>query len=154
MNYPEQIDLVWLAVDEVGNLAAMITGGAGPIPSSVLAHGDKVLDIEEALLALPLLGAASIHVQVPNPSSFEALGKRGLFVYDWADVHRPIASALKTYELVASPSDYLNLGDMPASLKALATPLSGSVQFGCPALNVRLGSKAGIGAVSESGPNV
>jgi spore maturation protein SpmA len=53
MNFPEEIDLVWLAVDEVGNLAAMITGGAGPIPSGVLAHGDKVLDIEQALLALP-----------------------------------------------------------------------------------------------------
>jgi hypothetical protein len=137
MDYPEQIDLVWLAVDEVGNLAAMITGGVGPIPSGVLAHGDRVLDIEEALLALPLLGAASIHVQVPNSSSFEALGERGLFVYDWSDVHRSIASALKTYELVASPSGYLSLGDMPASLKALAAPLGGSVQFGCPALDVR-----------------
>lgn len=137
MNYPEQIDLVWLAVDEVGNLAAMITGGAGPIPSGVFVHGDKVLEIEEALLALPLLGTASIHVKVPNPSSFEALGERGLFVYDWTDVHRPVASALKTYELVASPSDYLNLSHIPASLKALAAPLGGSVQFGCPALDVR-----------------
>src|SRR4051812_37068933 len=110
MTYPEEIDLVWLAVDSAGNLAAMITGGAGPIPGSVLVHGDKVLGIEELLLALPVLGAASVHVQVPDPGSFKALGERGLFVYDWTDVHRTTASALKAYELVASPSTSLDFG--------------------------------------------
>jgi hypothetical protein len=136
MNYPEQIELVWLAVDNAGNLAVMITGGAGPIPSDVSAHGDKVLGIEESLLALPLLGAASIHIQVPNPSSFKALGERGLFVYDWTDVHRTTASALEAYELVASPSACLDLDSLTEDLKALAAPIGGSLQFGCSALNV------------------
>lgn len=136
MNYPEQIDLVWLAVDNAGNLAAMITGGAGPIPGGVLVHGDKVLGMEELLLALPLLGAASIHVQVPNPSSFKALGERGLFVYDWTDVHRTTVSALDAYELVAFPSACLDFDSLPERLKALAAPIGGSRQFGCSTLNV------------------
>lgn len=136
MTYPEEIDLVWLAVDNAGHLAAMITGGAGPIPGDVLVHGDKVLGIEELLLALPVLGAAAVHVQVPDPGSFKALGERGLFVYDWTDIHRTTAFALKAYELVASPSASLDFGSLTEGLKELAARIDGSLRFGCSALNV------------------
>jgi len=136
MTYPEQIDLAWLAVDSNGNLAAMITAGSGPIPPAVLAHGDRVRGIERSLLKLPLAGTASIHVQVPNPRSFKALSERGLFVYDWTDVHRTTASAIEAYELVASPSVRLDFDSLTEDLKALAAPLVGSMQFGSSTLKV------------------
>jgi hypothetical protein len=134
MDYPQQIDLAWLAVDENGRLATMITGGEGPIPAHVLANDDDdVFGVEQALLGLPVVGAASIHVQVPNPSSFKALSERGLFVYDWTDIHRS-QGAVSAYELVASPAVGLGLADLPSDLRRLASPIDGRV--GAPALKV------------------
>ena len=134
MDYPRQIDLAWLAVDENGRLATMITGGEGPIPARLLANDDQdVLGIEQALLRLPVVGAASVHVQVPDPSSFEALSERGLFVYDWTDVHRSRDTA-SAYELVASPMVGLDLADLPNDLRRLACPTDGRI--GAPTLKV------------------
>ncbi len=135
MDYPRQIDLAWLAVDENGRLAVMITGGEGPIPAQVLARDDDdVFGVEEALLGLPSVGAASVQVQVPNPASFKALSERGLFVYDWTDVHRPLTSVVGAYELVASPSVDLGLIDLPIELHRLAALIDG--QVGARALKI------------------
>lgn len=136
MDYPRDIDLVWLAVDEVGGLAAMVTGGAGPIPLQALAHDDEeILGVEQALLDLPSTGFASVHVQVPNPQSFKALSERGLFVYDWTDVHRSLGDSIDAYELVASPSVRLGLGDLPDDLRRLASPITEGA-FGASRLKV------------------
>ena len=126
MDYPAQFDMAWLALDRTGALAAMITGGAGPIPASVLANtpGD-VLGIEGALLELPQIAEASVHDRTGDPSSFIALSERGLFVYDWSDVHRTSAEALGAYELMSSPSVLLRATDLPAALRALAAPIGG-----------------------------
>lgn len=138
MGHSDGIDLVWLAVDEAGQLAAMVTGGAGPIPARVLANpDDEVFAVELGLLALPVIGAASVHVQVPNPQSFKALSERGLFVYDWTDTHRSLANSVSAYELVASPSAGLSHGDLPTDIRHLAAPLDGGIRLG--ALTVKIG---------------
>jgi hypothetical protein len=128
MDYPWQIDLAWLAVDEDGRLGVMTTGGGGPIPAQVLSNNDDdIFGVEEALLRLPLIGTASVHVQVPDPMSFKALSERGLFVYDWSDVHRSLGSSVGAYELVASPSLGLGLVDLPIDLRRLAAPIEGCI---------------------------
>jgi hypothetical protein len=137
MDYPHEIDLVWLAFDDTGRLAAMTTGGTGPVPAKVLASGDDdVFALEEALLGLPSISAASVHVQAPDPRSFKALSERGLFVYDWTDVHRSLANAGGAYEIVASPSLVLSLSDLPNDLRRLAAPLDRGVHLGAPSLKV------------------
>ena len=94
----------------------MITAGEGPVPAAVLESGIDVVSIEGRLLDLPIVGDALAVADVPNPSSFVDLGRRGLFVYDWTDVHRPRAQALGAYELVASPSVSIKREDLPADL--------------------------------------
>ena len=137
MEYPNDVDLAWLAVDETGRLAAMITGGCGPIPAQVLTNDDEdVLGVERALLALPSIGAASVHVQVPDPQSFKALSERGLFVYDWTDVHRTLAASIGAYELVASPSVGLGFADLPIGLRHLAAPVDRGVLFGASTFKI------------------
>jgi len=103
MDYPDQIDVVWLASDPVGQVAAMVTAGEGPIPIAVLALSDCIA-IEEVLLGLPVIGEALLNVQLPDPTSFGELSRRDLFVYDWTDVHRTSARALQSYELMCSPT--------------------------------------------------
>lgn len=118
MDYPDQIDVVWLASDSAGQLAAMVTAGEGPIPATVLAVSSCIAN-EEALLSLPVLGEALLKVRLPDPTSFAELSRRGLFVYDWTDVHRTNACALESYELMCSPTVRLSREDLPLELLAL-----------------------------------
>jgi hypothetical protein len=119
MDYSTQIDCAWLATDAYGRFAAMITAGEGPIPAVVLESSFDITTIEETLLTMPIVGNAMLFVDVPNPSSFIELSRRGLFVYDWKDVHRPRSQERGTYELVASPSVAIKLNDLPADLREL-----------------------------------
>ncbi len=133
----EMIDLVWLAIDAQGTLAAMITGGAGPIPPQALINGeDDLFGIETELQQLPLRGRATLHVEVPNPASFQALGERGLFVYDWQDVHRT-SGLVGAYELVASPKVGLANRDLPGPLARLAIPVGDNEVLGAALVKIR-----------------
>lgn len=134
MDYPHQIDCVWLATNLSGQLAAMITAGEGPIPENVLAHDFDVMDIEGALLDLPVIGEARLIEQLPDPSSFLALSQRGLFVYDWTDLHRTHAEAVRSYELVSVPSVQASLRALPVELRSAAYDI-GTV-FGGPFVTV------------------
>ena len=49
---------IWLALDRDGHVAAFATGGAGPIPSSVLDDGKIPEDLELRIRALPRTSAA------------------------------------------------------------------------------------------------
>lgn len=118
MDYPKQIDCVWLASDVAGQLAAMITAGEGPIPAEVL-KGGYLLEIEEWLLQLRTVGQAKLIASVPDPESFVSLSERGFFVYDWTDVHRSSAQCRGEYELVCSPETLLLRDALPAALQAV-----------------------------------
>lgn len=136
MEYPAQIDCAWLTTDAWGRLAAMITAGEGPIPVAVFESGIDVTDIEGKLLDLPVVGDAVDVANVPNPSSFIDLSRRGFFVYDWTDVQRSHAQALGAYELVASPSAPIRLQDLPADLHVLTSIILSAGAIGAAYLEV------------------
>ncbi len=130
MDYPMQIDMAWLAVDAAGRVAAMVTAGRGPMPAQVLENDwDAVLDVEEALHGLPPIAKAVQHAQYGDGSSFLALSERGLYVYDWSDVHRA-GGYLKAYELMSSPSVTLRATDLPPGLRKLAATLDPAIRLG------------------------
>lgn len=116
------IDCVWLASDRAGRLAVLITAGEGPIPPAALDGPVEFFEIETLLLELPVSAAAHLLVQVPSPDSFVALAERGLFVYDWTDVHRT-AGKTNAYELVATPSEPQQLASLPDDLRRTAVGL-------------------------------
>jgi hypothetical protein len=134
MDYPAQIDCVWLASDNVGKLAAMITAGEGPIPAGALGDNFDVVATERRLLELPVIGQAHVIWQVPDPISFTELSKRGLFVYDWTDVHLPQAQMRSAYELVCAPAARLDLGALPVALRDLASAVD--TIFGAAFVNI------------------
>jgi hypothetical protein len=130
MDYPAQIDMAWLAVDSAGRVAAMVTAGRGPMPAQILDNDwDEMLGAEEALHGLPSIAKGFIHAGGGDVSSCMALSQRGLFVYDWSDVHR-VRGYLDAYELVTSPSVALNAAYLPADLRRLAATLDPSVRLG------------------------
>lgn len=118
--YPEGIDSVWLASDMHGNVAAFVTGGSGPVPISALRESSPLLeDIEQTVCQLEEESDARMLVEVNRPDDFLDLATRGLFVYDWSDLHRTKRDRLRAYELVAVPTQTLIMGKQPEFIRRL-----------------------------------
>ena len=84
----EMIDCAWLACDTFGRLAVLITAGSGPVPAAVFEGPVDIFDIEERLWALPYNGTVRLRLTPEEVPSFTTLAERGLFVFDWSDIHR------------------------------------------------------------------
>ena len=122
--YPDGIDSVWLASDRNGHLGAFVTAGVGPIPILALNFDDPAVeDIEQLVIDLPKKSAARVLVSVPRPDDFIDLTERGVFVYDWSDIHRTTRDVIKAYEPVAAPVNPITIDTLPASLAQAAKNL-------------------------------
>lgn len=109
--YPEWLDLVWVAVDSRGRLAALITAGQGPIAQAAL----PTLDVVGAWLDdLPDRCGAS---PADAHEAFASYARKGVFVFDWSDVHR-VGGLLDAYELMAAPEAPITTTDIPAGIAA------------------------------------
>jgi hypothetical protein len=124
----EGIDLIWLAQDRQGFVGAFITAGSGPIPKSALAYALVDPSLEEEAINLPERSSAYMLVQVPDSSSFLALAKRGLAVFDWQDIHRTSVQETKAYEAVCRPESPIAAGALPPRLRAAAQATTISVE--------------------------
>jgi len=113
-------DCAWLVSDIAGCLAAVVTAGAGPIPESVFGGPVDLLDLEYRLLQLPVVGEANALAEDGDATSFLNLARRGLFVFDWTDVHRINREKIDAYQLVAAPACAIHASDLPADLGAVA----------------------------------
>jgi hypothetical protein len=113
--YPEGLDCCWLASDRIGQLGVFVTGGSGPIPVQALVPTYPLDALEATILELPKASDIDLRVRMPKPDRFVALAERGLFVYDWSDVHRT-EQYIDEYELMALPYRPLTLDLLPESL--------------------------------------
>ncbi|MBY5462919.1 hypothetical protein ELG97_00955 [Rhizobium leguminosarum] len=79
------------------------------------------LENVDALLAdLPSISESNLLVPYPRPDDFIAIAQKGLFVYDWPDVHRLERDCTRKYEKVAAPSNPASLQKLPTLLQVSA----------------------------------
>jgi hypothetical protein len=117
--YPHGIDYAWVAVDAVGHLGIFTNAGIGPIPASVLADRETADRAESLVEGLPERGSCEVLVSLPWPDYFVALGRRGIFAYDWQDVHRR-ANRTHCYEMLARPAVSVIVEELAGLIRALA----------------------------------
>lgn len=137
--YPSDLDCIWIAVDRVGALAAFITGGSGPIPLNILNSDTWIMeDMERYILTFPKVSVAKFLVNVKYPESYLEMAERGVYVYDWLDVHRARSAARNLYDLVARPESPLKIEAMSEDISRFSSHLcfDGSFQ-NTTALDVR-----------------
>jgi hypothetical protein len=128
--YPEGIDCVWLGADRDGRIAAFVTGGAGPIPISVLdATHPPVESIEARVSQLKPVTLAHLLVELKRADDYIELAQRGIFAYDWTDVQRTKKDSLRAYELIAIPESPISAGDLPTDIIGLLAGVSLGVSF-------------------------
>jgi len=121
--YPYDFDIVWVCADLRGSLAAFVTAGRGPVPEIILSEwGEGIGEIESVILNMVKSLEASIIGSYLDETSFRDLSERGLYVYDWSDIHRSISQYSKKYEKVALPQKALFLSDVdPLAREKLRT---------------------------------
>lgn len=124
------IDCAWIACDSDGHVAAIITAGSGTIPDSIFDGPVDLFDLEERLLQLPVLSDAAALATEGDLTSFLDLARRGLYVFDWTDIHRALRKSVGAYEMVARPATVLRVDDLPGDLKAVAQRHRLSSTFG------------------------
>ena len=118
--YP-RADWAWIASDSNGYVAAFVTAGSAPIPLAVFAQAEMDPALEDAICELPATSEANYLLGSGNASSFLALARRGLFVYDWQDIHRIRRDQTGKYELVAVPATPCLVDTLPESVARHAT---------------------------------
>jgi hypothetical protein len=127
------IDAAWLALDSAGHVAIFTTGGEGPVPEALVSYATIV---EEMVCCLPEMSEVDLRARVPRPDSFLAFARRGLYAYDWSDVHRSRSQALGSYELQAVPLHPRAVSELPVELQRIAEMCrTSAVLFGEPQLN-------------------
>ncbi len=128
------IDATWLAIDLAGNVAVFTTAGAGPVPASAIVN---VADSDSAIELLEEASDFTLLEKYARPDDFINYAKRGLFAYDWSDVHKPLAQSTGCYRLVAKPTRPVSLTRLPLSFQALASQtLFSDVEFGFAMVSV------------------
>lgn len=115
-----EVDCAWLVSDIASCLAVVVTAGAGPLPESVFGGPVDLFDLEYRLLQLPVVGEANALIEEGDVTSFLDLARRGLFVFDWTDVHLTGRAKIDAYQLVAVPEFAIRTSDLPADLGAVA----------------------------------
>lgn len=122
--YPDGVDCAWLASDRDGYVGVFVTAGVGPIPIHWLNdEGMQVEDVEALIYQLPNASAARMLVEIKRPDDFIELASRGVFVYDWRDVHRTSSEESNAYEPVAIPLTPITVDKLSDSLGSMVKSL-------------------------------
>jgi hypothetical protein len=118
--YPVNWDCAWIASDRHGHLGVFFTAGLGPIP--VEAMNNKYMNVDEIegrLHSLERISGFSLLRETTQSEILTNLAERGLFVYDWSDLHRFEYARINAYELQAKPLNSIKIDSLPDDIKSL-----------------------------------
>jgi hypothetical protein len=100
--YSQEFD--WFALDRNGNLGIFSAIMNAPIPESIKASYENYIKVEEIISSLP---KSTSHIlttnQKGNFTDWIAYAEKGLFAFDFQDVHRKESEIKNQYDLVAKP---------------------------------------------------
>jgi len=126
--YAQELD--WYAVDSKGNIAMFSAIMNAPIPDKVKNSYDNYIGLRQLVNSLPKTTSFVLTTtEQGNFSDWTSYAEKGLFAFDFQDVHR--ASAKNQYDLIARPILPLNFSDIniPTNL------LDALVKLDCDFLN-------------------
>lgn len=98
------------------------SGGRGPVPKHVLASDSALEGVDALIASLPILCTAAEVREGYGSSSVVADCQKGIFCYDYADVHRT-HGLTRSYEQIATPATALWLADISTVAQAQGRPI-------------------------------
>ena len=111
------LEFDWFACDETGQLGVFTSAGSGFIPATVFASTEAPYNSVIAVLAIKgTVPAIQVFTGNGRYNDWLDFATRGLFAYDFQDVHRVHADERHGYDLIARPSVPISVLDLPPSL--------------------------------------
>ena len=106
------VEFDWVACDRDGHVALLASAGSGVVSPSVAVDGDDAEDLIGRLAALPETGRAHSKAGLAHDADgqWESLGKRGIFVYDFA-------LGARSYQQIVTPASPTRLDGLPVALR-------------------------------------
>jgi hypothetical protein len=77
-------------------------------------------ELEERLDKLPIVSEFKLWIELKRPDDFVGFARRGMYAFDWQDVHRTVVRETRKYEIVASPLVPIAVTDLPDDIAELA----------------------------------
>lgn len=136
--YPEGFDVEWVAVDRHGRIGVFTTAGEGPLPRVYVVVANFLDRVTAAIEALPIVSDYELLCDVPRPDDFIAAAQRGLFSFDWTDVHRG-RDSLGAYEVRVRPKAPVSIatpGVPPELVALLESVASDALDFDADVVDV------------------
>jgi hypothetical protein len=118
-DFPCGWDYGWIACDAADHVAIFTNAGQGPIPLSTLALRPDSDQAECLAEQLPARGECETNPRARTGCFYE-FARRGLYSYDWQDVHRVNAARMAHYELMARPTAPVLVSELPNAVALLA----------------------------------
>lgn len=107
--YVQELD--WYAVDSNGNLGMFSAIMLAPIPEKAKESYDTYIELTSLINSLPKSTSfVLVTTEQGDFSAWTSYAERGLFAFDFQDVHRAIAK--NQYDLIARPVLPLNYRDI------------------------------------------
>ena len=120
--YPDGLDCFWVGTDSIGNVGLFVIAGMAPIPLLALSNAyGNMLDLEDWLLPLPIISEAQVTEGYASMDEDIGWARRGIFAFDWSDIHRTRSQELRGYERIAMPTQPLHVGELQGVLRNCAT---------------------------------
>ena len=112
--YTQELD--WFAIDQRGQVGVFSAINEAPIPCQVGTSYELFKELESVILGLPKICDAQLISQANgNLSDWLNYSRKGLFAFDYQDVHRSIENKLKQYDLISVPSKALHASELNLS---------------------------------------
>lgn len=115
--YPSGCDYEWLALDSEGYVAIFTSAGCAPIPTSILRQASDADLLSAAVRDLPIKGKAHMLAPLPRPDDYIYFSSRGLFAYDWRDLHRSSHNCSNAYEMLSKPEHPIRIDEFPEQFR-------------------------------------
>lgn len=122
--YVQELD--WYAIDHSGNLGIFSAAMHAPIPGKVKKSYDNYIELKLLINSLPKSTSYILRTtEQGNFSDWITYAEKGLFAFDFQDVHR--STTKNQYDLIVQPMVPLNLKDANIPTNLLDT----FFQFDC-----------------------
>lgn len=108
INKTYNLEFDWFGIDRIGQISAFSSFNSGFIPSQAILSLQKYSALEKIIKDLPKVSKAKLCTNCKGDfSDFVSYSEKGLFSYDYQDVHRQ--AKMNCYDLISQPEKPINI---------------------------------------------
>lgn len=113
-------DLMWFAIDNLGNIMELTSAGCGNVPESVCKSRENLQKLTNYFLTIaPTITTAELLISKEDTTQCREItdfSSKGLYCFDIIDCDNP-----NVYSCISKPAKPLNISELPTDIQVLLT---------------------------------